>query len=47
MIPMLLQKWYPGALAFPFWAERKINGVRCCVVVTATEARAMSREGTP
>jgi ATP-dependent DNA ligase len=45
MKPMLLQKWYPGALRFPIWAEQKVNGVRCCVVVSETEARALSREG--
>ncbi len=45
MSPMLLSKWYPGALRFPFWAEQKVNGVRCCVVVSETEARALSREG--
>jgi DNA ligase-1 len=46
--PMLLDRWFPGALAFPFWAERKVNGVRCLIHVAPDgSARAWSREGRP
>lgn len=44
--PQLLSKWYPGALAFPLHCERKVNGFRCMIHVSADgRGRAYSREG--
>lgn len=49
--PMLMEKYYPGAMQFPVWVERKYNGVRCVVVVgnpmhgQSRDPIAYSREG--
>lgn len=49
-LPMLLERYYSGAMEWPVWVERKHNGVRCVIVVPPSGldnggARAYSREG--
>ena len=46
--PMLLQKFHAGCHAWPYWVERKYDGVRC-VIVNEGDGRpcAFSREGRP
>ena len=45
-LPMLLERYYPGAMQFPVWVERKYNGVRCVIVVDCVgRSEAYSREG--
>lgn len=50
--PMLLERYFPGAMEFPVWVERKYNGFRCVIVVPdprgnsfVSEPAAFSREG--
>jgi ATP-dependent DNA ligase len=43
--PMLLQKFHPGCRAWPYWVERKYDGVRCFVVVDGSSVWACARSG--
>lgn len=44
--PMLLQKFHAGCRAWPYWVERKYNGVRCTIVNDGCNLHmAYSREG--
>lgn len=45
MKPMLLQKFHPGCRAWPYWVERKYDGVRCFIVVDGATNKALSRTG--
>jgi ATP-dependent DNA ligase len=43
--PMLLQKFHPGCRAWPYWVERKYDGVRCFIVVDGSSVWACARSG--
>jgi len=45
MKPMLLHRYHSGCKAWPYWAERKHNGVRCLIVSDGKTAAPYSREG--
>ena len=42
---MPLQKLHTGCRAWPYWVERKFNGVRCFIVVDGPSNRAFARSG--
>jgi ATP-dependent DNA ligase len=43
--PMLLQKFHAGCRAWPYWVERKYDGVRCFIVVDGSSVWACARSG--
>lgn len=45
MKPMLLQKFHAGCHSWPYWVERKYNGVRCVIVNDGRCVGTYSRSG--
>lgn len=43
--PMLLQKFHTGCRAWPYWVERKYDGVRCVIVNDGRCVGTYSRSG--